>query len=126
VLLDFQITIFSVVFVKTLHYMIIIRFFIYLFSYNIFILIVVYVSFNKKSNNHAQGGGPSRVVNPTPANAANSAPINYASAVQTTPNGSHIQPQFHGKLVLDLRVVFFLVLGYVMLFGRITCIPFYN
>ncbi|XP_004492237.1 eukaryotic translation initiation factor 4G-like [Cicer arietinum] len=48
-------------------------------------------SFNKKSNNHAQGG-PSRV-NPTPAN---SAEFNYASAVRTTPNGSHVQPQFHG------------------------------
>ncbi|GAU43850.1 hypothetical protein TSUD_174680 [Trifolium subterraneum] len=53
-------------------------------------------SFNKKSNNHAQGGGPSRVVNPTPANAANSPAINYASAVRATPNGSHVQPQFHG------------------------------
>ncbi|KEH22484.1 eukaryotic translation initiation factor 4G-like protein [Medicago truncatula] len=48
-------------------------------------------SFNKKPNNHAQGG-PSRV-NPTQANSAES---NYASAVRATPNGSHVQPQFHG------------------------------
>ncbi|XP_058752060.1 eukaryotic translation initiation factor 4G-like isoform X2 [Vicia villosa] len=49
-------------------------------------------SFNKKSNNHAQGG-PSRV-NPAPAT---SAVPNYASAVRATPNGSHVhQPQFHG------------------------------
>ncbi|KAI5430410.1 eukaryotic translation initiation factor 4G isoform X2 [Lathyrus oleraceus] len=49
-------------------------------------------SFNKKSNNHAQGG-PSRV-NPTPAT---STVPNYASAVRATPNGSHVQqPQFHG------------------------------
>ncbi|CAI8612435.1 unnamed protein product [Vicia faba] len=60
-------------------------------------------SFNKKSNNHAQGGPPR--VNPTPANAnsvnptpanANSAELNYASVVRATPNGSHVQPQFHG------------------------------
>ncbi|CAK8541348.1 unnamed protein product [Lathyrus sativus] len=49
-------------------------------------------SFNKKSNNHAQGG-PSRV-NPTPAT---STVPNYASAVRATPNGSHVQqPHFHG------------------------------
>lgn len=59
------------------------------------ILVVVCVSFNKKSNNHAQGGPP--MVKPTPAN-ANSAELNYASVVRATPNGSHVQPQFHGKL----------------------------
>ncbi|CAI8612517.1 unnamed protein product [Vicia faba] len=60
-------------------------------------------SFNKKSNNHTQGGPPR--VNPTPANAnsvnptlanVNSAELNYASVVRATPNGSHLQPQFHG------------------------------
>lgn len=37
------------------------------------------------------------MVKPTPAN-ANSAELNYASVVRATPNGSHVQPQFPGKL----------------------------
>jgi len=64
-------------------------------------LIVAFVSFNKKPNNHAQGG-PSRV-NPTQANSAES---NYASAVRATPNGSHVQPQYHGKLGLQNSLFF--------------------
>ncbi|RYR05190.1 hypothetical protein Ahy_B06g085069 isoform B [Arachis hypogaea] len=48
------------------------------------------VSFNKKSNN-AQGG-QSRV-NPTVASSTESNSIN---ANRTIPNGSHLQPQFHG------------------------------
>ncbi|RDX78681.1 Eukaryotic translation initiation factor 4G [Mucuna pruriens] len=48
-------------------------------------------SFNKKSNNNAQGG-QSRV-NPTPVNSAES---NSTYAARTVPNGSHVQPQIHG------------------------------
>ncbi|KAK7293248.1 hypothetical protein RJT34_16111 [Clitoria ternatea] len=48
-------------------------------------------SFNKKSNNNAQGG-QSRV-NPTPVNSAES---NSTYAARTVPNGTHVQPQIHG------------------------------
>ncbi|CAJ1779180.1 unnamed protein product [Sphenostylis stenocarpa] len=48
-------------------------------------------SFNKKSNNNAQGG-QSRV-NPTLVNSSES---NSTYAARTVPNGSHIQPQIHG------------------------------
>nr|KYP59217.1 Eukaryotic translation initiation factor 4G [Cajanus cajan] len=48
-------------------------------------------SFNKKSNNNAQGG-QSRV-NPAPLNSAES---NSTYAARTVPNGSHVQPQIHG------------------------------
>lgn len=57
------------------------------------ILIVACVSFNKKSNNNAQGG-QSRV-NPTPVNSTES---NSTYAARTVPNGSHVQPHIHGKL----------------------------
>lgn len=67
--------------------------FFYLFFYVLLILIVACFSFNKKSNSNAQGG-QSRV-NPTPVNSAES---NNASLARTTPNGAHVQPQFHGKL----------------------------
>lgn len=49
-------------------------------------------SFNKKSN-HAQGGQPR--VNPSPVN---STELISASAARTIHNGSHVQPQLHGKL----------------------------
>ncbi|KAJ1375739.1 MIF4G-like, type 3 [Sesbania bispinosa] len=48
-------------------------------------------SFNKKSNNNAQGG-QSRVNPPL----VNSAESNSAHAVRTIPNGSHVQPHHHG------------------------------
>ncbi|KAK7395545.1 hypothetical protein VNO78_16107 [Psophocarpus tetragonolobus] len=48
-------------------------------------------SFNKKSNNNAQGG-QSRV-NPT---LVNSTETNSTYAARTVPNGSHVQPQIHG------------------------------
>ncbi|XP_014523092.1 eukaryotic translation initiation factor 4G isoform X2 [Vigna radiata var. radiata] len=48
-------------------------------------------SFNKKSNNNAQGG-QSRV-NPALVNSAES---NSTYAARTVPNGSHLQPQIHG------------------------------
>ncbi|KAK7339223.1 hypothetical protein VNO77_19878 [Canavalia gladiata] len=48
-------------------------------------------SFNKKSNNNAQGG-QSRV-NPTPVNSAES---NSTYAARIVPNGTHVQPQIHG------------------------------
>ncbi|XP_027927370.1 eukaryotic translation initiation factor 4G-like isoform X2 [Vigna unguiculata] len=48
-------------------------------------------SFNKKSNNNAQGG-QSRV-NPALVNSAES---NSSYAARTVPNGSHVQPQIHG------------------------------
>ncbi|RZC29199.1 Eukaryotic translation initiation factor 4G isoform E [Glycine soja] len=48
-------------------------------------------SFNKKSNNNAQGG-QSRV-NPTPVNSTES---NSTYAARTVPNGSYVQPQIHG------------------------------
>ncbi|KAH1054445.1 hypothetical protein AAZX31_08G329700 [Glycine max] len=48
-------------------------------------------SFNKKSNNNAQGG-QSRV-NPTPVNSTES---NSTYAARTVPNGSHVQPHIHG------------------------------
>ncbi|KAK7373490.1 hypothetical protein VNO80_06900 [Phaseolus coccineus] len=48
-------------------------------------------SFNKKSNNNAQGG-QSRV-NPAVVNSAES---NSTYAARTVPNGSHVQPQIHG------------------------------
>ncbi|KAL3037719.1 hypothetical protein AAZX31_01G086100 [Glycine max] len=49
-------------------------------------------SFNKKSNNNAQGG-QSRV-NPTPVNSTES---NSTYAARTVPNGSYVQPQIHGS-----------------------------
>ncbi|XP_027337614.1 eukaryotic translation initiation factor 4G-like isoform X2 [Abrus precatorius] len=48
-------------------------------------------SFNKKSNNNAQGG-QSRL-NPTPVNTAES---NSTYAARTVPNGTHLQQQIHG------------------------------
>ena len=61
---------------------------------------VVCVSFNKKSNN-AQGGQCR--VNPTPVNSTES---NTAYATRTIPNGSHVQPQFHGKFEQDFLLFF--------------------
>lgn len=69
------------------------------FSFIIDFFIVACVSFNKKSNNNAQGG-QSRV-NPTPVNSAES---NSTYAARTVPNGSHVQPQNYGKLDEDMYV----------------------
>ena len=62
---------------------------------------VVCVSFNKKSNN-AQGGQCR--VNPIPVNSTES---NSVYATRTIPNGSHVQPQFHGKFEQDFLLFFF-------------------
>lgn len=79
-----------------------------------FLFFCVYFSFNKRNNNNAQGGGQSRASVPT-VNSSSLETSNVSTprsaAVQ---NGSHVQPQFHGKIVFlkefnenrDKRIVF--------------------
>lgn len=56
------------------------------------IICIVCSSFSKKSNN-AQGG--QYRVNPSPVN---STEPNSTYAARTIHNGTHVQPQMHGKL----------------------------